>query len=224
MTKILTGLFLLTTLNCFSQTLHDEINNTYDFSPGKLTKEEQEKKIPLMDAFWARVKSDTSKYLNELRRELRSEGNPKFFYYEGGQLLLSISKNINDKEIILKAIIKSDLADVDRRSLVGTLNYLAKSNLNTTEVAIKILDDKAFKFFLPEHSFYFNQGYCLTYSLLPTSPDFYLTAVIDRFKSEKDLNAKKSIVTLLWFTNSCKGNEFLRGLSADKATEKEVTD
>lgn len=224
MTRLIIGLFFITTLNCFSQTLHDDIIQVYDFSPGKLTREEQDKKIPLMDDFWKKVKSDTLKYLNELRAELQNDGNPKFFYFEGGQLLLSISNKLKDKEIVLNAILKSDLNDIDRRTFVGTLNYLAKSNLNTTEAALKILDDKEYKFFLPEHSFYFNQGYCLAYSLLPTKTDFYVNKVIKRFKEEKDINAKKSIVTLLWFSNSCNGNEFLKGLVTDKTIEKEVTD
>ena len=224
MTRLTIGLILVTTLNCLSQTLHDDIVRVYDFSPSKLSRDEQDKKIPLMDEFWNKVKADTTKYLKELRTELKIEGNPNFFYYEGGQLLLSISKNISDKELILEAILKSDLKDIEKRNFVATLNYLAKSNLNTTQAALRILDNKEFKFFIPEHSFYFNQGYCLTYALLPTKPDYYLTAVTDRFKEVKDIDTKKSIVTLLWFTNSCSGNEFLKALTTDKSIEKEVAD
>ena len=130
-----------------------------------------------MDGFWSKVKADTTRYLPELRKELQLEGNPKFFYFEGGQLLLSLSKAVKDKQIVLDGILKSDLNDIDRRALVSTLNYLAKSKLNTTEAALMILDDTDFRIFLPEHSFYFNQGYCLTYSLLPTNSHFYLTAI-----------------------------------------------
>jgi hypothetical protein len=223
MIKLTVGLLLITT-SLFSQSLHDDIGQVYDFSPGKLTREEQNKKIPQMDDFWKKVKGDTSKYLPELRTELQIEGNPKFFYFEGGQLLLSLSKSVKDKQIVLDAVLKSDLADIDRRTLVSTLNYLAKAKLNTTEAALKILDDKEFQVFLPEHSFYFNQGYCLTYSLLPTNPNYYLTAVTSRFKEEKDTKTKKSIVTFLWFSNTCDGNEFLKSITADKTLDKEVVD
>jgi hypothetical protein len=223
MIKLTVGLLLITT-SLFSQSLHDDIRQVYDFSPGKLTRDEQNKKIPQMDDFWKKVKDDTSKYLPELRTELQIEGNPKFFYFEGGQLLLSISKSVKDKQIVLDGVLKSDLADIDRRTLVSTLNYLAKSKLNTTEAALKILDDKEFQFFLPEHSFYFNQGYCLTYSLLPTNPNYYLTAMTSRFKEEKDTKTKKSIVTVLWFSNTCDGNEFLRSITTDKTLDKEVVD
>ncbi len=62
----------------------------------------------------------------------------------------------------------------------------------------------------------------MTYSLLPTKTDFYINAITNRFKEEKDINTKKSIVTLLWFSNSCDGNEFLKGLLTNKTIEKEV--
>jgi len=175
-----------------------------------------------MDDFWNKVKADTVKYLPELRTELQIEGNPKFFYFEGGQLLLSLSTSLKDKQIVLNGILKSDLSDIDRRALVSTLNYLAKSKLNTTEAALKILDEKGFRFFLPEHSFYFNQSYCLTYSLLPTNSNYYLSAVTNRFKEEKDINTKKSIVTFLWFANTCDGNEFLKEIETDKASDKAI--
>jgi hypothetical protein len=224
MIKLTIGLLLITTSICLAQSLHDEIKMVYDFSPGKLTREEQNKKIPLMDDFWNKVKADTTRYLPELRTELQIVDNPKFFYFEGGQLLLSLSKSLKDKQIVLDGILKSDPSDIDRRALVSTLNYLAKSKLNTTEAALKILDDKEFKFFLPEHSFYFNQGYSLTYSLLPTNPNYYLSPLTNRFNEEQDLKTKKSIITFLWFANTCDGNEFLKKLTTDKTLDKEVAD
>lgn len=224
MIKLTIGLLLVTTSICFSQSLHDDIKYVYDFSPGKLTREEQNKRIPLMDDFWKKVKTDTTKYLPELRRELQIDGNPKFFYFEGGQLLLSLSKSVQDKQMVLNGILKSNLNDIDRRTLVTTLNYLAKSKLNTTEAALKILDDTEFQFFLPQHSFYFNQGYSLTYSLLPTNPNYYLAPLINRFNEEKDVKTNKSIITFLWFANTCDGNEFLKKLTTDKTLDKEIVD
>ena len=222
MMKLTIGFLLITSSICFSQSLHDDVKLVYDFSPGKLTKEEQNKKIPLMDNFWDKVKADTTKYLPELRTELQIGDNPKFFYFEGGQLLLSLSNSIKDKQIVLDGILKSDLNDVDRRTLVSTLNYLAKSKLNTTEAALKILDAKNFRFFLPEHSFYFNQSYCLTYSLLPTNPNFYLATMMKRLKEDKDVDTKKSIITFLWFANTCDGNELLKNMTSDKTSDNDV--
>jgi hypothetical protein len=224
MARLTIALIFITALDCFAQSLHDDIQTVYNFSPGKLSRDEQDKRIPLMDDFWNKVKSDTSKYLDELRAELTADGNPKFFYLEGGQLLLTLSKSKPDKQIVLEAIPKSDLNDVDRRVYVATLSYLAKAKLNTTEMALKILDDKDFRVFLPAHAFYFNQAYCLTYALLPTRTEYYLDPLIERFKREEDADTQKSIVTLLWFANTCSGNDFLNGLKADKAVDKEVAD
>jgi hypothetical protein len=219
MKKLILALSLTAGSQCFSQTLHDDINTTYNFSPGKLSKAEQDEKIPLMDNFWKKVKSDTSKYLVELRTELQIEGNPKFFYFEGGQLLLSLSRADKDKQTVLDAIAKSDLSDVDRRTFVSTLNYLARAKLNTTDAALRILDDKEFRFFIPEHAIYFSQSYCLTYSLLPTNTDYFIDTITRRFRDEKDIPSQKAIVTMLWFTNSCQGNAFLKDLTSDKSAD-----
>ncbi len=222
--RLLLTLMILLSLNSYAQSLRDEIKTIYDFSPAKLSKEEQDKKIPAMDGFWEKVKSDTTKYLAELRNELQADGHPKFFYYDGGQLLLSVSRATKDKQTVLDGILKSDMSDIDRGSLVSTLNYIARSKLNTTTAALKILDDNNFKFFIPQHSFYFTQGYSFTYALLPTDPKFYVEPVIKRFKEEKEITAKNSIVTLLWFANTCNGNNFLREISEDKTIEKEVAE
>jgi hypothetical protein len=213
---------LLISSLAFSQTLHNEIQTVYNFSPGKLSQEEQNKRIPLMDAFWKKVKSDTTAWLNELRAELKKEGNPPFFYFEGGQLLLSLSENVNDKQIVLDAISRSDINDIDRRTYVTTLNHLAQEKLNTTTAALKILDDKDFKIFLPAHAFTFIQGYCFTYALLPTDPSFYLKPVMERFTIEKNIVAQKSIVTFLWFANTCTGNNFLKAVSIDASVNQDV--
>lgn len=47
-------------------------------------------------------------------------------------------------------------------------------------------------------------------------------AVTNRFKEERDINTKKSIVTFLWFANTCYGNEFIKAIATDKALDKEI--
>jgi hypothetical protein len=222
MTRLLIGLFLTTTLTSYSQKLHDEIHSIYNFSPGKLTREEQDKKIPLMDDFWNKVKSDTATYLKELRHELDRDDNPKFFYFDGGQLLLTLSKSKKDKELVLNGVTKCDITDIAKRNYVGTLNYLAKSGLNTTDASLKILEEKDYGFIIVEHAFNFNMSYCLTYCLLPTNPDYYVSALIDKYNAIQDIDTKKAIVTTLWFTNSCDGNGFLKKLSNDKDQNSEI--
>src|SRR5437762_13544286 len=115
--------FLLFTSITFGQSL--DVDKIYDFSPSKLSRVEQDKKLPALDELWNKVKSDTAKYLPLLRNDLNAPRHNPFFYYDGAALLLSLSLSVNDKTIAAKAIGKCDLADVDCKEYVTTLNALS---------------------------------------------------------------------------------------------------
>ncbi len=205
----------------FGQTLSKEVDSIYNFKPSKLSDKEQESKFPPLDKFWQKVKTDTLIYLPQLRLELTQVGHNPFFYYDGSSLLLSISETKSDKELAVQAISKCDLDDISRKIYVSTLNKLAQENIDVTPAAIKILQDDKFSFFIPEHAMSFNQGYCLTYMLLPQKNYKYVDTLIYKF-STLSKTAKKSVITSLWFTYSCKGDNFLKSIMTDQAIEKEV--
>lgn len=214
-------IFILCTTFTFGQTLSNEIDSIYNFKPGNLSDKEQERFIPAMDKFWEKVKGDTAKYLPALRFELMQTGHNPFFYYDGTGLLLSLSATRFDKELAVQAIAKCDLDDISQKIYVSTLNQLAQENIDVTSAAIKILQDEKFSFFIPQHAMTFNQGYCLTYMLLPQDNTSYVDTLIKIFPS-LNIVAKKSIITTLWFTYSCKGDDFLKSVMTDKDAEREV--
>lgn len=207
----------------FGQGLTKEIDSIYNFQPSKLSDKEQESKMPSLDKFWEKVKSDTTQFLPELRRELISNGHNPFFYFDGSGLLLSLGKSKVDKEIAIEAIAKCDLEDISRKIFVQTLNQLANDGLNVTKPAIKILADEKYSFFIPQHAMTFNQGYCLTYMLVPQKDKSYVDTLIALFKTVKP-TSQKSIITTLWFEYSCKGDTFLKSLSSDNSVDKDVRD
>ena len=108
----------LTTLS-FGQSLSNDIESIYNFKPGKLTDKEQETKMPTLDRFWDKVKSDTTKYLSLLRVELKSSGHRPYFYYDGSGLLLSLTNSKADKELAIEAISKCDLDDISQEIYVS---------------------------------------------------------------------------------------------------------
>lgn len=216
----ITVLTIITT-SIFGQTLSTEINNIYNFQPSKLSDKEQQSKFPALDKFWEKVKKDTSTYLPQLRTELKQNGHNPFFYYDGSGLLLSLSQSTPDRELAVQAITKCDLADISQKIYVTTLNSLAQADINVTPAAVKILRDDKFSFFIPEHAMTFNQGYCLTYMLLPQKNDSYVDTLISIFPTIST-TSKKSIITTLWFAYSCKGDDFLKSVMTNQAMEKEV--
>ncbi|MBC7487880.1 MAG: hypothetical protein H7282_14145 [Cytophagaceae bacterium] len=212
-TQILLLIFISSV--ALGQTFSEEIDNIYNFQPSKLTDKEQELKMPSLDIFWSKVGGDTIHYLNQLRAELRNTGHNPFFYYDGSGLLLSLTNSKADKELAIEAIAKCDLDDISQRVYVRTLNHLAKEGFDVTKPAIKILYAEKYSFFIPQHAMVFNQGYCLTYMLVPQQNKFYIDTLIAIFK-DLDTNAQKSVITTLWFACDCKSDDFMETISMDK--------
>jgi hypothetical protein len=213
-------IFLLSTSFAFGQSL--DIDKVYNFSPNKLTRSEQVKKVPALDGLWNDVKSDTTKYLPLLRNELTAPNHNPFFYYDGAMLLLSLSKTDNDKTVAANAIAKCDLADIDQKGYVTTLNELSNAGINVTKAAVRILDDTSFTFFVPQHVMYFRQGECLTYMLLPQKREFYEDTLISMFKSVNQ-NSQKSILYTFWYAYTCKGDSLINAVIQDRTISKEVS-
>jgi hypothetical protein len=207
----------------FGQNFSEEIDSIYNFKPSKLTYKEQELKMPDLDKFWEKVKSDTNQSLPQLRIELEKNGHNPFFYYDGSSLLLSLTNNRKDKELAIKAIAKCDLDDISQKIYVKTLNSLANEEFDVTEAAIKILYAENYSFFIPQHALTFNQGYCLTYMLLPQPNINYVEKLTTIFKSLKP-SSQKSVITTLWFAYTCEGDLFLNSIIADETLNKEVVE
>jgi len=209
------------TCTIFGQNLSKEIDSIYSFKPSKLSVKEQESKLPALDKFWNKVKSDTTEHLPKLRFELDQPGHNPFFYYDGSGLLLSLSDARIDKELAVRAILKCDLDDINRELYVSTINKLAREDIAVTPAAVRILHDDKFSFFVPQHVMTFNHGYCLAYMLLPQNSLSYIDTLISMFPSV-GTTSRKSIITTLWFAYSCQGDEFINTIASDKAIEKDV--
>ncbi len=101
------------------------------------------------------------------------------------------------------------------------MNNLANEGLDVTIAAVKILADEKYSFFIPQHAMTFNQGYCLTYMLLPQQNFNYVDTLINMFKTVNP-TSQNSIITTLWFAYTCKGDNFLKLIMIDNTMEKEV--
>ena len=218
--KLLLGFIFINTL-VSGQSLKVEIDNTYNFKPSKLSESEQQTKFPAMDKLFNKIKDDTAQFLPQLRSELIASGHNPYFYYDGCTFLLSLSSKFSDKTLIAKAIVKADLEDLNRELYTKLLNQLANEGIDVTAAALKILSDDKFSFFIPQHVFTFDQGYALTYMLLPQNAISYVDDLILIFKTSSP-TAQKSILMTLWFVYSCKGDALIKSAIDDKSLSKEV--
>jgi hypothetical protein len=204
-----------------SASFHDRVVATYNFLPRNLDEKAIDVKSKVLDAFWKDVKAQGPQGLKDLRAELGRSDAPVFFNYDGAKLLLSLSKSPEDRRIALVAINRADLRDIQREDYFYTIHSFAVEGLDTSEAAWKILGEEKFQVFVPQHVLTLGQDYCLVYLLLPTEESFYLEKAEHRLFEEKNVTAQKSLLTLLGYSVTKKGDEAIRRFAADLTKPEE---
>src|SRR5260370_8822655 len=70
-----------------SGSIHQQIEQTYNFQPHLLSSQQITEKSAVLDQFWTKTKAEPSLYVAALRQELGDFKNPPFFLYYGSTLL-----------------------------------------------------------------------------------------------------------------------------------------
>lgn len=198
-----------------SSSIHEQIQQTYNFQPHTLTSTEITQKSGVLDQFWAKAKSQPNIYIPALRQELADLQNPPFFLYDGSMLLLSLSDTAPDRKTALAAMAHSDLRDVQPKDYFLQVHRMASLNEDTTAAAFHILEQPDFKVFIPQHVLTLGQNYALIYMLLPTNQDYWLQPAIKRLGTEHDEAAQKSLILLLWYAQCNAADEEVATFAAD---------
>lgn len=207
----------------YGQDLHKEIQDTYNFEPHRLSKEELEPKSKLMDAFWEKVTKNKDNYLVELRTELKDFSNPTFFLYDGGHLLISLSESKDDYQIALDAMTRVNLKDVDPTDYLKTIHFFARNELNITEAALKIISDEPFVAYIPQHAMSLDKGLSLRFMLLPIDSDLYINQTIEKLAALKDVGTINYVLNFLIYTCTCEADAVILKYSKDRNQEKSVS-
>ncbi len=201
--------------------LHDRVIATYNFLPRNLDSNARDAKSKELDAFWEYVQARGPQGLEELRRELRRSDLPVFFNYDGAKLLLSLSKAREDQSLALVAIGRADLRDIQWTDYFYTVHSMAVDGLDTTDAALKILGVQ-FRVVVPQHALTLGQDFCLLYLLLPTDELFYLDKLERRLFQEKDVTAIKSVLLVLGYTVTRKGDDAIKRFSEDASKAEDA--
>jgi hypothetical protein len=201
--------------------IHEQIQQTYNFQPHLLSNQEITQRSTVLDQFWTKAKAEPSQYIPALRQELGDFKNPPFFLYDGSMLLLSLSDTPADRKIALAAMARCDLRDVQAKDYFLQVHRMATLNEDTTAAAFHVLEQPTFKVFIPQHSLMLGQNYILIYLLLPTNQDYWLQSAMDRLKAEHDETAQKSLLLLLWYAQTDAADKSIAALAAD--TSKPTT-
>ena len=81
-----------------SALIHQQMQQTYNFQPHLLNKQQIDQASVVLDHFWTKAKTERSQYVPALRQELSDFKNSPFFLYDGSMLLLSLSDSPIDRK------------------------------------------------------------------------------------------------------------------------------
>ena len=194
---------------------HDQVTSAYGVSPRNLSKDKISAKSRELDEFWSILKARGDTGLTALREELRRADVPVFFNYDGAQLLQSLSTAPADRALALSSITRADLRDLKWNDYFLTIHSFAVDGLDTTDAAFTILGEETFSAYIPQHALTLEQERCLLFLLLPTAETFYLEKAERRLFAEKSVVAQKSLLTLLAYTVTKRGDEAITRFRAD---------
>jgi hypothetical protein len=206
--------------NSFGQNFHEEVGKVFDFFLYKMTKEEQNAVIPKLDDFFDMVIKDKDKYIEPLREELRRNDNNPYFYYDGGLLLLEISKSKEDIQLVADAFVKIDSRDISGQVYLERLLIMSLDGANVIDAALHILDDTTFWAYIPEHALTLNYGRGLEFILPRYMPDLYIDKLISKFNQIPSINKKLTCLDLFIYANCCEADNFLNSLTDSTQAEK----
>jgi hypothetical protein len=209
--NLLIGLIFFSLSNIlYSQSFHEEVQTVFNFTPSELSKEEQQKIFPKLDNFFNKVISNKTEYLQPLRDELLRDDNNPYFYFDGGILLMEISNEPSDLQLVADVLVKTNLKDLVPKLYLQRLLELSIKGVNVIDAGLHIYSDPTFQVFIVEHSLLLNQGECLKFILPRYESELYVNKLIDLYSETDLVSTKKSIITLLYYSRSCKADSFIK--------------
>lgn len=211
-------------LNHGQASFHDRVLVAYSFLPRNLDKPALEAKFKELDAFWEDVKRRGPAGLAELRQELARSDLPVFFNYDGAKLLLKLSKSSQDRALALASINRTELPDINWADYFQTVHSLAVDGLDTSDAAFKILGEDEYHVIVPQHVLILDQAACLLFLLMPTDEAFYLEKAEKRLFEEKSVVAQKSLLSLLWYSVTLRGDTAIARFASDLRQPDEARD
>lgn len=193
--------------NNYAQSIEQKIEDLYAFKITDLDEKQLEEKYKELDSFWKFLNTDTTNYLPQIREELTEKGHSSYFYFDMCSYLEMQGYN-SDKNTIARALGNIKWADIGSWELVDKMHNFALNGIDVTNLVMQVLQFNKYRLTNQETGEEFNQGKLLAYLLLPLKKEVYLDKLMIEFPTGIQ-EAKRSIVTLLWLTNSTIGDNQL---------------
>ncbi len=123
----------------------------YGFRPPALAQAQHDEKSKLMDAFWDDAKKDPAKAIPCLRAMLQEESADPFFLFDASALLFGMDQTPETLQVVLAAVSRSDLNDLDPAGYIRLVMRLARHDIDTGPLAEKYLRHRKVDTYLAAH-------------------------------------------------------------------------
>jgi hypothetical protein len=189
-----------------------------------MTSEEQKAVYPKLDSFFALVTNNKDKYLESLRAELKRDDNNPYFYFDGGLLLLEISKTEKDYQLVADALTKTDLRDLPSDMYLNHVLDLSIKGANVIDAALHVLDDTTFQAFNSQHALTLKYATGLKFILPRYQSELYIEKLISKFNLTQSIDIKITYLDLFIYASCCKADDvLLSSVSSDNEKLREAT-
>ena len=98
---------------------------------------------------------------------------------------------------------------------------LANNQINTLDIAKKILKMEEWKPFVYQHFMYWEKDVSLVWLLYPLDNKMYVNEIIPLFNEVND-DSKMAILSFLWYSCTCEGDIFIKECSENTNLNKEI--
>ncbi len=202
--------------------LHARVVGLYSFHPAPISDAERRAKSAAMDVFWNDMKAQPEVTTPLLRVELGGPNEPAFFYTDGTELLLDVSKTRNDEELAAATLPRMDLADTQPTAYFQMVHRLAADDEDVTAGALHILDRHDFRVNVPQHAMVLDQRTALMYALLTMREDRWVKPAAARLRTEQSTDGKLALLFALFYAQTDEADAALKAISNDPAQPEAV--
>ncbi len=197
--------------------MHLRVVSLYDFHPSRISDADRKAKSQEMDLFWDEMKAAPDATLPLLRKELLDDSDPSFFFTDGTELLLSLSKTRADRDLAAGTLLRVDLSDTQSGAYFNDVHRLATEDINVTSAALHILDNPAFRVSVPQHAMVLDLRMSLMYILLSMREELWVKSAGERFANERNTDAKLALIFALSYAQTDEADAQLRRIASDNS-------
>lgn len=199
-----------------------DFETTHSFDSSKMSYADQAKQAPRLSALWDRYDKSPDVYREALLGLLRQKNKPEILYCDGGMLLLIKSLRAEDTSLGLQAIAQCSLSEIEHTPYLYTLHALALRGVDILVPLFRILEKPKYVAYIAAHSMDLGQAQAFAYPLLVQQEQSYVPSLINRFATEKDLSAQKSILEALSLAATPEAFTFLERIARSGSYHEDV--